>query len=163
MKNSTLVFLLFLSPFCGLAQNLDSGLVLQCPFNGNPLGSTSNQYNGTVNGATSTDAIFPNSGSFDIGKHAYFSSRGFFNGFIDDIRIYNEKLEEGEIRRLYKEMPCVRNTKGDTLQILVTDTIFRPIGNQILLANSQVFTSYLGCDSIIETYQCLVYKPVGQR
>lgn len=110
--------------------------------------------------STSTGALFPNSGSFDIGKHAYFTSQGFFNGFVDDIRMYNRKLERSEIRRLYKEVPCTTYTKADTLQVLVADTLFRAIGNQTLLAKSQVFTSYLGCDSTIETYQRFVYTPV---
>ncbi len=71
------------------------GFVAYYPFNGNAKDESGNGNNGTINGA-----------NFSIGSlWTSFGSIGYawFNGNIDDIRIYNRSLTETEIQQLYNE------------------------------------------------------------
>ena len=45
-------------------------------------------------------SINTTSGSFDIGTYRYFGGGGFFNGALDELRVYDRALSPDEIRQL---------------------------------------------------------------
>jgi len=64
-----------------------------------------------------------------ISKH--FTSAGYFNGRIDDVRLYNRTLIESEIQELYSEevlQPIVVNL-GDDITVCETEPIVLDAGN----------------------------------
>lgn len=64
--------------------------------------------------------------SFTIGQVTYVNP--FFNGSIDDIRIYNRAINEQEINSLYNENICTQTiTVTDTLIINTNITNYNPI------------------------------------
>src|SRR3990172_8478165 len=79
----------------------DGGTALQLYVNGIPNNSaTLAQVANTVLG-----------GSLDIGR--YTGTWGYFNGSIDDVRIYNYKLTPAEIQALCDAGPCPASTVGN--------------------------------------------------
>lgn len=86
----TLIITLFLSliSFSISAQtNLDSGLVVYFPFNGNANDESGNNNNGTVNGATLTQDRFG-----IPGKAYYFNGTGDFISIPDNPNLFSDEL-----------------------------------------------------------------------
>jgi hypothetical protein len=92
-------------------------------------GITKIYINGSLSDSLKTDPIASNSntGNLVIGRDLS-TQKSFFNGKIDDIRIYNRTLNKSEITGLYMENVCFQNiTVTDTLVINANLTGFNPI------------------------------------
>ena len=77
-----------------------------------------------------TQLFFPNHG-FSIGSHSTTPSFDgeFFHGIIDDIRIYNRRLDELEITSLFFGSNVCTETVYDTTFTTVYDTIYTTIND----------------------------------
>ena len=87
---------------------------------------------GTVNSesntGTSEDFLRPTSGTLKIGTN----SVQFFEGSIDDIRIYNQALTASEIQSIYQENGWdIKNIKAFSLPSQITDATIDVVTHEI--------------------------------
>ena len=80
----------------------------------------------------------------------------YFDGTLDDLRIYNRKLEPGEISALYYEGNCLETVYDtirvyDTVYVTVYDTI--PVYNSIAVYDSFAVTDTLIIDVLLTGVQ----------
>ncbi|HNW97379.1 MAG TPA: T9SS type A sorting domain-containing protein [Bacteroidales bacterium] len=95
-------------------------------------------YNGVLQPSTSvawTGSISYDNTMFAMGKQKDYSNR-FFNGKMDEVRVYNRALNETEIQALY-HMNC-----NSSLNVDVVDSICKNGTAQINLNNSQIGINY---------------------
>lgn len=67
-----------------------------------------------VNSTSHTAGIKSTTGSFQIGRQKMCSPVRFFNGGIDDVRLYNQAFSAAEVFALYKAGEVVRKTTDKT-------------------------------------------------
>ena len=84
----------------------------------------------------------------------------FYEGNIDDLRIYNRRLNAQEVKHLFLEGTCSSTYTRDTLQISVADSVYRALASNTYLAKREAFKTRLGCDSVLEMYHQFTYVPV---
>lgn len=84
----------------------------------------------------------------------------FYEGNIDDLRIYNRRLNAADVKHLFLEGTCTDTYSSDTLQIRVADSTYKTWSSNTYLAKRDVFKTPLGCDSILELYHQFTYVPV---
>ena len=94
----------------------------------------------------------------NIGRNTNVST--YFNGQIDDIRIYNVTLSSTEISALYKEHICTPTTINDTTTYHISDIKYASINpiKQFIKTDS-LKTIVGGCDSVINRYVKFVSSP----
>ena len=84
----------------------------------------------------------------------------YFNGYIDDVRIYNRALDLEEINSFYFENMCIDTVINDTIRYHVSDLVFEDLSPKVFLYSiDSLITSVGGCDSIIFKYLEFVYEP----
>lgn len=83
----------------------------------------------------------------------------FYDGDIDDFRLYNRSLSSQEVDMLFHEGKCTHYEKNYTTQFSSSDQQFAKEGSQMYLAKADSFKLLGGCDSIINYYHKFTYNP----
>jgi hypothetical protein len=134
------------------------------------LNTTKSYLNGSLmNTFVSASTIGVNTNPLLFGKsNQAFSNDAFYNGLLDDIRIYNRPLDSTEVTALYNEGVCFQMvTVTDTLLIHLNTTGFNPItyANTIKIfpnpASSQI-TIDCGNFSNINGYKIKILNTLSQ-
>jgi len=106
------------------------------------------------------DDLCSNTNYFWIGKSKRVSETIFFNGKIDDIRIYNRVLNQTEINLLYLEGQCTDTTVNDTTDYYVSNQEFEQYSPTYQLLKIDSLNTNIGsCDSIVYRYGKFIYEP----
>ncbi len=88
------------------------------------------------------------------------SAGNFFNGKIDDIRIYDRALNGTEITTLFNENLCSDVTNSLYTEYYVSDLSFENISPKSYLINVEnLVTTIGGCDSIVNHYDKYTFNP----
>jgi hypothetical protein len=88
--------------------------------------------NGTAESLASTVTSFSNSESTKIGENDALQGVNYFNGKIDQIRIFNKELSSTEVSTLYGETACVHTATTDTLNYQATNRAYYKLDNNTL-------------------------------
>lgn len=81
---------------------------------------------------------------------SYFGTSLFFNGIIDDIRIYSTSLDSSEVTTLYNEGKCFE-TVYDTITTEVFDTTYVTINDTLI--TEVMDTTYITINDTIQIYE----------
>ncbi len=126
-------------------------------------------FNGALQQQSFSTYNFSNTQDIFIGRGRLSSIYEFFNGVIDDIRIYNRAITSGEVNAIYNEAICSQNiTVTDTLVINTTMTGFNPVtfANSIKIypnpANSQITIDNGNNFSGLTGYTIKITNTLGQ-
>lgn len=93
----------------------------------------------------------------EIGRYSSVSNC-FFNGNIDDVRIYNRALNESEIESLFNETPLSDIISVDTSTYYVSTLEFEPISPKTYLDKIDTI-SMQTYDSLFFHYKQFIYNP----
>jgi len=97
---------------------------------------------------------------FKIGWDDISGYQRFFNGKIDDVRIYKRSLNRSEVFQLFKDGVCNCSIKNDTTSYSVVSENFKTIGPVTnYLRSDSLKTKVGGCDSVITRYAKFIYSP----
>jgi len=84
----------------------------------------------------------------------------FFNGTVDDVRIYNQDLSGTEITTLFNENLCSDIIVDLFTEYYVSDLSFENISPKSYLVNVEnLLTTIGGCDSIVNHYDKYTFNP----
>jgi hypothetical protein len=97
---------------------------------------------------------------FKIGWDDLSGYNRYFNGKIDDVRIYKRSLNKSEVFQLFKDGVCTCSIKNDTTTYSVVSEKFKTIGPVTnYLRSDSLKTKVGGCDSLITRYAKFIYDP----
>ena len=76
--------------------------------------------NSLVDSSDYAESLVTSPNNLLIGEMANFAPIGYFNGILDDLRIYNRALSESEIQQLYNGQESDESTGGTDVEAFVT-------------------------------------------
>ena len=82
----------------------------------------------------------------------------FFNGKIDDIRIYNRALNSSEILAIFHESCNKSIIINDTITHFVSSSNFKLISPKVYFEKTDSLNSIGGCDSIVQHYSKFIFN-----
>jgi len=122
-------------------------------------------FNGTISDSLYVGKKIANSSTLPlyIGSGRQFSdNRMCFNGYMDEVRLYNRAITKNEVWSLYMEGVCTTTIKNDTTTFYVSDENFKNISPLFQLTKTDNFKTKIGnCDSIINHYSKFEYSKIA--
>ena len=98
-----------------------------------------------------------------IGSGRQFTdNRMCFNGYLDEVRLYNRAVNKNEVYNMYMEGICSTSIKNDTTTFYINTESFKSLSPQYQLTGTESLKTKIGgCDSIINHYTKFEYSKIA--
>jgi len=122
-------------------------------------------FNGTISDSTYIGRKIANSSTLPLyigcGETTSGSYQTFFNGYMDEVRLYNRAISKNEVYNMYMEGLCSTSIKNDTTTYYIYTESFKSLSPQYQLIKTDNLKTKVGnCDSIINHYAKFEYAKV---